>query len=55
METRTRRVLGGNYVVLDHGNGEFSYFAHMSPGSVRVKKGEHVQQGQQIGEIGFAR
>ena len=41
-------------MVLDHGNGEFSYFAHMRPGSLRVKKGDHVQQGQQIGEIGFA-
>jgi murein DD-endopeptidase MepM/ murein hydrolase activator NlpD len=40
--------------VLDHGNGEFSYFAHMRPGSVRVKKGDHVTQDQQIGEIGFA-
>ena len=26
----------------------------MRPGSVRVKKGDHVQQGQRIGEIGFA-
>jgi len=49
-----RRELGGNYVIVDHGNGEFSYFAHMRPGSVRVKKGDHVRQGQQIGEIGFA-
>ena len=48
------RVLSGNYVILDHGNGEFSYFAHMRPGSVRVKKGDHVAQGQQIAEIGFA-
>ena len=53
-EDALNRLLGGNYVVLDHGNGEFSYFAHMRPGSVRVKKGDHVQQGQQIGEIGFA-
>jgi murein DD-endopeptidase MepM/ murein hydrolase activator NlpD len=22
-------MLGGNYVVLDHGNGEFSFLAHM--------------------------
>jgi murein DD-endopeptidase MepM/ murein hydrolase activator NlpD len=49
-----QRSLGGNYVVIDHGNGEFSYFAPMRPGSVRVKQGDRVQQGQQIGEIGFA-
>ena len=35
------RELGGNYVVLDHGNGESSYFAHMRPGSLRVKTGDH--------------
>lgn len=53
-EDDIQRSLGGNYVILDHGNGEFSYFAHMRPGSVRVKKGDHVQQGEEIGEIGFA-
>jgi Peptidase family M23 len=53
-ETDVQRLLGGNYVVIDHGNGEFSYFAHMRPGSVRVKKGDRVKQGEQIGEIGFA-
>lgn len=53
-EEDIQRSLGGNFVILDHGNGEFSYFAHMRPGSVRVKKGDHVQQGQDIGEIGFA-
>jgi hypothetical protein len=53
-ESELQRSLSGNYVVIDHGNGEFSYFAHMRPGSVRVKKGDRVQQGQQIGEIGFA-
>jgi murein DD-endopeptidase MepM/ murein hydrolase activator NlpD len=29
-------------------------FNHMKPGSVRVKKGDHVTAGQQIGEIGFS-
>jgi Peptidase family M23 len=53
-EEDIQRSLSGNYIVIDHLDGEFSYFAHMRPGSVRVKKGDHVQQGQQIGEIGFA-
>lgn len=48
------RELGGNYVVLDHANGEFSYFAHMKPGSVRVRVGDHVKDGDQIGNMGFA-
>lgn len=46
--------LGGNYVVIDHGNGEFSFYAHMQPGSVLVKAGDHVKQGQPIGKLGFA-
>lgn len=44
----------GNYVVIDHGHGEFSFFAHMKTGSVRVKAGDRVVTGQQIGELGFA-
>lgn len=44
----------GNYAVVDHGNGEYSVFAHMKTGSVRVKAGDRVKQGQQIGQIGFS-
>jgi len=44
----------GNFVTIDHGDGEFSLFNHMKPGSVRVKKGDHVPAGEQIGEIGFS-
>jgi hypothetical protein len=44
----------GNYVILDHGHGEFSFFAHFKNGSVAVKKGERVRQGQQIGQMGFS-
>jgi murein DD-endopeptidase MepM/ murein hydrolase activator NlpD len=44
----------GNHVVIDHGNGEFSIVLHMKPGSVDVKKGDHVKQGEQVGAIGFS-
>lgn len=44
----------GNHVLIDHGNGEYSLMLHMKPGSMRVKAGDHVAQGQQIGAIGFA-
>jgi murein DD-endopeptidase MepM/ murein hydrolase activator NlpD len=44
----------GNYVILDHGNGEFSFFAHFRNGSVAVRKGDKVRQGQQIGQMGFS-
>ena len=42
----------GNHVVIDHGNGEFSLLAHFMAGSVRVKPGEHVEQGQPLGKLG---
>jgi murein DD-endopeptidase MepM/ murein hydrolase activator NlpD len=48
------RLLFGNYVVIDHGNGEFSFMAHMKQGSVRVAVGQIVNQGEQVGEMGFS-
>jgi hypothetical protein len=47
-------ALYGNYVVIDHGNGEFSLLAHMRRGSVTVRKGERVRQGQPVGRVGFS-
>ncbi|MEO5596415.1 MAG: M23 family metallopeptidase [Lysobacteraceae bacterium] len=44
----------GNYVMIDHQNGEFSFFAHLKNGSVAVKKGDSVKQGQKFGEMGFS-
>ena len=46
--------IGGNYVVIDHGSGEFSYLAHMKKGSVSVKAGDRVSAGQKIGEMGMS-
>lgn len=42
----------GNHVVIDHGAGEFSMIAHMQKGSVRVKVGDLVVQGQLLGLLG---
>ena len=44
----------GNFVLLDHQNGEYSLLIHMKPGSVIVRRGDHVPQGQLVGRIGFA-
>jgi len=44
----------GNYVMIDHGNREFSLFPHMMPGSVRLKAGQSVRQGEAIGQVGFS-
>jgi len=52
-ELATREmVYGGNYVLIDHLNGEFSYCGHLKQGSVSVQKGEQVKQGQVIGHMG---
>ena len=45
-------AVGGNCVVIDHGNGEFSFLAHMQHGSVRVMKGDTIEQGAVIGLLG---
>jgi hypothetical protein len=42
----------GNFVVLDIGAGLFVNYAHMRPGSVKVKLGDKVRRGDQIGEVG---
>ena len=44
----------GNYVVLDHGQGEFSLVGHLQRQSVGVKIGQRVREGQQIGRIGMS-
>ena len=40
----------GNYVVIDHGNGNSTLYAHMS--SRAVSEGDMVSQGQTIGYVG---
>lgn len=42
----------GNYVVIDHGNGEYSITGHIKKGSVTVQKGDKLKQGDLIGELG---
>ena len=42
----------GHTVLIDHGNGIQTRYAHMYPGSITVRVGQKVEQGQQIGRIG---
>ena len=44
--------LSGNYVQIDHQNGYYSRYAHMVSLSPYVKKGDYVQMGQTIGDMG---
>lgn len=52
MRTKDLRLFGGNFVVLDHGDGEFTFFAHLQNGSQKAKKGDRVAAGQEIGRVG---
>lgn len=45
-------TVGGNYIVIDHGNGEYAFYAHIREGHVLVKPGDQVKQGQVIGRVG---
>jgi murein DD-endopeptidase MepM/ murein hydrolase activator NlpD len=42
----------GNYVIIDHGNGYRTLYAHMVTNSIIVKPGQVVSQGQKIGVMG---
>ncbi|MBN1412328.1 MAG: M23 family metallopeptidase [Spirochaetales bacterium] len=44
--------LTGNYVVIDHGSGTQSYYNHLKKGSVCVKPGQVVKEGEQVGLLG---
>jgi murein DD-endopeptidase len=44
----------GNRVVLDLGRGRYAFYAHFQPGSIRVKPGQRVREGQVLGKVGMA-
>ena len=48
----TLETVGGNYVILDLGGGRFAFYAHLQPGSLRVKTGDKVRRGQVVGLVG---
>ncbi|MDQ3699170.1 MAG: M23 family metallopeptidase [Gemmatimonadota bacterium] len=48
----TLETVGGNFVILDIGQGRYAFYAHLKPGSLRVRPGDRVQKGQVIGLVG---
>jgi hypothetical protein len=48
----TAEKAGGNHVVIAIGHGRYVFYAHMQPGSVRVKLGQKVKVGQTLGLLG---
>jgi murein DD-endopeptidase MepM/ murein hydrolase activator NlpD len=49
---RSPGSIGGNYVAIDQGNGEFSIYAHLKSGSVNMEVGDVVKAGHVIGKLG---
>src|SRR5205085_5382886 len=45
-------AITGNYVMIDHGKNEYSLYAHLQAGSVRVHVGDQVKAGEVIGKLG---
>jgi hypothetical protein len=48
----TLDTIAGNTITLDLGGGQFAYYLHLEPGSLRVKAGDLVQKGQILAHIG---
>lgn len=42
----------GNYVIIQHSDGNYTLYAHMYEHSITVKAGDNVEQGQVIGKMG---
>lgn len=48
----TLETVGGNSVTLDLGGGFYAFYAHLQPGSLRVKEGQRVRRGDVLGRLG---
>ena len=48
----TAASAGGNFVVVDIGDGHFAFYAHMQPGSLTVEEGDEVTKGEVLGLLG---
>jgi peptidase M23-like protein len=49
---RTADDFAGNYVVVRIRRGVYAVYGHVRPGTVRVRVGQRVRTGQQLGELG---
>ncbi|MEZ3117191.1 M23 family metallopeptidase [Halobaculum sp. MBLA0147] len=47
-----KRRVAGNYVTIRHADDEYSYLAHLVPGSPTVEPGDRVRRGEVVGRCG---
>jgi hypothetical protein len=45
-------TVAGNYIVIKHNDSEYSMYAHLKKGSVKIKKGDVLKRGQVIARVG---
>jgi murein DD-endopeptidase MepM/ murein hydrolase activator NlpD len=48
----TLETVGGNFVVLELRRDRYAFYAHLQPGSLRVKPGDVVKRAQVLGLVG---
>jgi len=48
----TLETMPGNHIIEQIGDGAYATYAHLQPGSLRVKVGDHVRPGQVLGLLG---
>lgn len=48
----TLETVGGNHIIVDIGHGRYALYAHLQPGSLKVKPGDHVKRGQVLALVG---
>ena len=48
----TLETVGGNHIILDIGKGRYAFYAHVRPGTLRVKMGDKVKRGAVLAKLG---
>jgi murein DD-endopeptidase MepM/ murein hydrolase activator NlpD len=48
----TMDTVAGNFIVIALGDGQFAQYAHLQPGSLRVKSGDRVKRGEVVARVG---
>lgn len=48
----TEATVNGNMIALQIGKGQYAFYVHLQPGSIRVKEGDRVRKGQLLAKLG---
>ena len=52
VQSHTNNRSFGNYITIDHGDGEYSHYGHLARGTFVVKTGQRVEAGQALAHVG---